>query len=105
MLDDSAAKYATLQPWQYHGSVYGVVPRHRGYLRPAGEWNFEEVVARGTRYTVTLNGTTIVDADVRELPSRLEGHVGKDRTVGHFGFCGHGDAVAFRNIRIRALSK
>jgi len=30
-----------LQPYQYHGSVYGVVPARRGVLRPVGEWNSE----------------------------------------------------------------
>jgi hypothetical protein len=53
--------------------------------------------------TVVLNGTTIVDADVQGLESRLEGHVGKDRSSGHFGFCGHGDPVAFRDLWIRRL--
>lgn len=103
VLDDTHAKYAELKPWQYHGSVYGVVPSHRGYLRPVGEWNFEEVTVKGTRYTVVLNGTTIVDADVATLSSNLEQHPGKDSREGHFGFCGHGDAVEFRAIAIKRL--
>jgi hypothetical protein len=32
-------------------------------------------------------------------------HPGKDRTSGHFGFAGHNDPVAFRNIQIRKLDK
>lgn len=103
VLDDSAAKYGKLEPYQFHGSVYGVVPSHRGYLRPVGEWNFEEVTVRGTRYTVVLNGTTIVDADIEALPSKLKDHAGKNNREGHFGFCGHGDAVAFRHVRIKKL--
>ncbi|MBL8756444.1 MAG: DUF1080 domain-containing protein [Planctomycetes bacterium] len=102
VLDDTHAKYADLKPYQFHGSVYGVVPSQRGYLRPVGEWNFEEVTVRGTRYTVVLNGTRIVDADIVELPSALKDHVGKNRTEGHFGFCGHGDAVEFRAVSIQA---
>ncbi len=47
ILDDDAKKYATLDPRQYNGSVYGMVPAQRGYLRPAGEWNFMEVTVRG----------------------------------------------------------
>jgi len=58
---------------------------------------------RGSRYLVALNGTPIVDGDVAKVTSQLEGHVGKDRTEGHFGFCGHGDAVEFRAIAIRPL--
>jgi hypothetical protein len=104
VLDDTAAKYAKLQPWQFHGSVYGVVPSHRGYLRPVGEWNFEQVTVRGTRYTVELNGTIIVDADIAALPTQLgQKHAGKNRTDGHIGLCGHSDPVAFRALQIRRL--
>lgn len=104
VLDDSAEKYAKLQPHQYHGSVYGVVPSQRGYQRSVGEWNFQQVTVRGSRYTVELNGTTIVDADLAGLRSELgDKHVGKDRKEGHFGFCGHGDPVEFRMIQIKRL--
>jgi hypothetical protein len=104
VLDDSAPQYTNLKPWQYHGSVYGVAPSHRGYLRPVGEWNFQEVVVRGARITVTLNGTTIVDADLAALDSSLgDKHTGRDRREGHFGFCGHNDAVAFRDVRVKRL--
>ena len=104
VLDDSDAKYATLKPWQFHGSVYGLVASHRGYQRPVGEWNFEQVTVRGSRITVELNGSIIVDADLKGLTSNLgDKHVGKDRTEGHFGFAGHGDAVAFRGIEIKKL--
>lgn len=103
VLDDSAPQYATLKPYQFCGSVYGVVPSQRGYLRPVGEWNFEQVTVRGTHFTVELNGTTIVDADIKELESHLKGHAGKNRTEGFFGFCGHNDPVEFRDITIRRL--
>ena len=103
VLDNDAPQYATLQPWQYHGSIYGQVPAQRGYLRPPGTWNFEQVTVRGSRITVELNGTVIVDADLAESgppPSGKE-HPGRTRTRGHFGFAGHGDAVGFRAVRLR----
>ena len=104
VLDDTAGKHAALEPWQYHGSVYGVAASHRGYLRPVGEWNFQEVTVKGSRVTVELNGTVILDADVASLPSQLgELHPGKDRREGRVGFCGHGDAVEFRAIVIKVL--
>jgi hypothetical protein len=104
VLDDSDPKYATLQPWQFHGSLYALVPAHRGYLRPQGEWNYEEVVVRGARIAVTLNGTTIVDADVAAArPQSDRAHPGKDRREGAFGFCGHQDPVEFRDIAIKIL--
>jgi hypothetical protein len=30
-------------------------------------------------------------------------HPGKDRPRGHFGFAGHNDPVAFRNLSIKTL--
>ncbi len=105
VLDDSAEKYAKLDPRQYHGSIYGMVAAHRGYQRPVGEWNFEEVTVQGSRIRVELNGTVIVDADVAQV-SEFMGktpHPGKDRTSGFFGFAGHNDPVGFRELRILSL--
>ena len=45
VLDNTAPKYAKLKPWQYHGSIYGIVPARTGYLNPPGEWNHETIVA------------------------------------------------------------
>lgn len=106
ILDDTHEKYANLQPWQYHGSVYGLVPAHRGYLRPVGEWNFEEVTLKGSRLTVVLNGTVIVEHDLAAITEPMDGqpHPGLSRRSGHLGFMGHGDRVEFRNILIRPIA-
>lgn len=109
ILDDTAPVYANLQPYQYHGSVYGVIPAKRGYLKPVGEWNYEEVRIQGTKITITLNGTVIVDGDI--AGPRDNGtmdhneHPGLKNTTGHIGFLGHGSLVKFRNIRIKNLSQ
>jgi hypothetical protein len=107
ILDDESPKYAKLDPRQYNGSVYGMVPAQRGYLRPVGEWNFMEVTVRGPTIQVELNGTHILDADLSKVTEFKDNrpHPGKDRTAGHFGFAGHNDAVAFRNIQIKRLEK
>jgi hypothetical protein len=107
LLDDDAARYAKLDPRQFNGSAYGMVAAQRGYLRPAGEWNFMEVTARGPTLQVELNGTRILDADLSKVTEFKDNrpHPGKDRTAGHFGFCGHNDPVAFRNIQIKRLDK
>jgi hypothetical protein len=107
ILDNGAEEYKDLRPYQYHGSIYGVVPAKRGYLKPVGEWNSEEVVADGRRITVRLNGVTIVDADIDEAstPQTMDGrdHPGLKREMGHIGFLGHGSRVEFRRVRIKEL--
>ncbi len=105
ILDDNDPKYAKLDPRQYNGSAYGMVPAHRGYLREVGEWNFIEVTAKGSTLVVELNGTRILDTDLSKVTEFKDKtpHPGKDRTKGHFGFAGHTDPVAFRNIEIRVI--
>jgi len=107
ILDNTAAIYADLEPYQYHGSVYGVIPARRGFLRPVGEWNYQEVTARGTKIKIVLNGTVIVDGDIAEAKEKgtIDGkdHPGLRNSKGHIGFLGHGSLVRFRNIRIMEL--
>ncbi len=107
ILDDPADEYKDLQPYQYHGSIYGIVPAKRGFLKPTGEWNRQEVIAKGRRITVILNGETIVDADLDEAtkdgPMDHKEHKGLDRATGHLGFLGHGTVVKFRNVEIKEL--
>jgi hypothetical protein len=105
VLDNDSPKYATLDPRQYHGSIYGMVAAHRGYLRPAGEWNFQEVTVKGSTIVVEVNGTRIVGADVAKVTEFMDGreHPGKDRRSGHFGFAGHDDPVAYRNVFVKVL--
>ncbi|HOX74969.1 MAG TPA: DUF1080 domain-containing protein [Bacteroidales bacterium] len=109
ILDNTAPVYANLQPYQYHGSVYGVIPAKKGFLNPVGEWNYEEVIVQGTQIKVILNGTTIVDGDI--AGPRDNGtmdhneHPGLKNKSGHIGFLGHGSVVNFRNIRIKDLSQ
>ena len=106
VLDDSATKYGKLDPRQAHGSAYGMVAATRGYLRPNGQWNFQEVTVKGSTIKVELNGTVILNTDLSKVTEYMANspHPGKDRTSGHFGFAGHGDAVEFRNVSIRPLA-
>ena len=105
VLDNSAAKYARLDSRQYHGSAYGMAAAKRGFQRPVGEWNYQEVTVQGSTIQVALNGTAILDTDLDEVQQFMSDRPrpGKKRKSGYFGFAGHGDPVAFRNIRIRAL--
>lgn len=105
VLDTEHPKYSKLDPRQAHGSAYGMISAKRGYLRPTGEWNFEQVTVRGSTLKVELNGTVILEGDLSQVTDYMADHPhpGKDLKVGHFGFAGHGDAVEFRNIRIMRL--
>jgi hypothetical protein len=105
VLDDSGPEYKSLRPAQYHGSIYDVVAAKRGALKPVGEWNTEEITAKGRQITVKLNDQTIVDADLAQItdPAVLKKHPGLAREKGRVGFCGHGAAVEFRNVRIKEL--
>ena len=115
VLDDGGSQYTSLKPFQYHGSIYGMVAPKRGSQKPVGEWNAEEITADGRHITVKLNGTTIVDANLDDIKdeemlkthrdlSKPEGSRGIANTRGHIGFLGHGARVEFRNIRIRELT-
>ncbi len=105
VLDNEAPEYKDLRPAQYHGSVYDVFAAKRGFLKPAGQWNVEEITANGRHITVKLNGTVITDANLDDAkdPEVLKKHPGLQRKSGHIGFLGHGSRVEFRNIRIKEL--
>jgi hypothetical protein len=106
LLDDSGDQYTNLAPYQYHGSIYGVVPAKRGSLKPVGEWNTMEIICDGTRIKVTVNGQVIVDAKVDEIKEFMDNreHPGLLKNDGHLAFLGHSTEVWFRNLRILPLT-
>jgi hypothetical protein len=105
ILDDSGPQYTNLQPYQYHGSIYGVVPARRGFQKKVGQWNFQEVRAVGSRITVMLNGEVIVDADIAGIKETMDhkNHPGLHNPKGRIGWLGHGTRVDWRNIRIKEV--
>ena len=110
VLDDNYDKVkGKIDPRQVHGSAYGMVGAQRGYQRPIGEWNFQEVTVKGSTIKVELNGYIILDADLSKVDMATvmgkSAHPGKDRKNGFFGFAGHGDAVGFRALSIKSLAE
>jgi hypothetical protein len=107
VLDDNyeQATKSKIDPRQAHGSAYGMVAAQRGYQHPIGEWNFQEVTVKGSKIKVELNGTVILDTDLSTVKDFManSAHPGKDRASGNFGFAGHNDPVAFRNVSIKKL--
>ena len=96
---------APLLPYQYHGSLYHCVGAKHGYLRPVGEWNYEEIEVRGQKIKVTLNGTKILDVDIDTFDRSQIEHPpkGLDNRKGHIGFAGHSDPVAYRSFKVKKL--
>lgn len=105
VLDNDADQYKKLDPRQYHGSAYGMAAAQRGYSRPIGQWNYQEVTVKGSTIQVELNGSKILDTDLSTVTEVMDktGHPGKTRPSGHFGFAGHNDPVQFRNLEIKKL--
>lgn len=113
LLDNNAERYKDLKDFQYNGSIYGIVPAKRNpdrndYLRPAGQWNSQEITAVGSKVRIVQNGEILVDADLEDFKTRPTAD-GTDRPAVHrrkgvIGFLGHGDPVRFRNIRIKEIT-
>lgn len=95
------------------GDLYDVVASARRMAKPAGDWNQARIRVEGPRIEHWLNGEKIVDI-VRGSPewnravasskhADVEGF-GMARE-GHILLQDHGDAVGYRHIEIRRLSR
>ena len=98
-------KLSWLKPWQYHGSIYGVVPAKTGYLKPVGQWNQETIIAVQDHIMVILNDAVIVDAYLDDLdPVDGTEHPAIQNRSGHVTLAGHSDRVEFRALQIADLA-
>ncbi len=101
ILDNTAEKYKDLKDYQFHGSLYTLAAADpKAPLKPVGEWNHQLVSVLGPALRVELNGEIILRANLDDVSRQHPDHAGAKRHFGHIGFLGHGDPVAFRNIRI-----
>ncbi len=93
------------------GSAYGLYPAPAGVVKPAGEWNAVRLVVRGSHVQHWLNGTKVVeyelgnpDWEAKVAASKFKQWPGYGRAArGHIALQDHGDRVAYRDIRVRAL--
>src|SRR5262245_21987086 len=87
------------------GSIFGIAPELKQNInKPLDEWNALRVVATGTRVTVTLNGVTVQDVDLKKYADKVRGknpHFLDTR--GHVGLQSWQGRVEFRNLRIKEL--
>ena len=94
-----------LKDYQHHGSLYFCAGAKQGYLRPTGQWNFQEIDIRGQQIKVILNGTRILDLDIDKFDRSQMEHIpgGLDRSDGFVGLAGHNDPVEFRSFKVKPL--
>lgn len=106
ILDNDDPQYKDLKPYQYHGGLYNYAPAKRGYLKPVGEWNKQEVIAQGANIKIILNGTVILDTNIKKVIKDIpydKVQAGLRNTCGHIAFLGHDSVVRFRYIRVKNL--
>lgn len=95
------------------GAVYDLYPPAVDVVKPAGEWNRVQIVARGPHVEHWLNGEKVVeyeawseDWSARVASSKFaELRAFGEARRGHIGLQDHGDEVSYRNIRIRRLGE
>jgi len=100
ILDNTAEKYKNLKDWQFHGSLYKFTAAKRGHLKPIGEWNHQRIIVSGDMVSVILNGQLITSASLSEAHAKHPDHTGAQRREGAIVFCGHGDVVRYKNLKI-----
>jgi hypothetical protein len=101
LLDDANIKGLT--DTTCTGSIIGIAPAlKRNVNKSLGEWNALRVVAKGTKVTVTLNGETVQDVDLKKYADKVKNPHFLD-TKGHIGLQSWSGRVEFRKLRIKEL--
>ena len=93
------------------GALYDLLPATHKTLKPVGEYNHVRLIKKGTHIEHWLNGTKVLEFDQGspELKAAIAQSKFKDKPgfgeaqKGHILLQDHGDAVWYRNIKIREL--
>jgi 3-keto-disaccharide hydrolase len=110
VIDDAGYK-EPLKPVQKSGANYDLHAPMHDVTKPAGSWNDTRIILKGNHVEHWLNGAKVVEYELgsadwenRVKASKFKEYprYGRARR-GHIGLQDHGDQVAFRNVRIRAL--
>jgi len=86
------------------GSLYNKIAPSVNASKPAGEWQTYDITFIGTRLTVLHNGQKVLD-NVDVGPMGTGAASSRPDGPGPLRLQGDHEAVSFRNIRIRPLSK
>jgi hypothetical protein len=109
ILDDETHPDAANGPTRKTAALYDLLAAQQGLLRPVGEYNETRIVFRGSRGEHWLNGIKVLEFDMAEpqfaelvAASKFRDIPGfAEKRSGHIVLQDHGDAVWFRNIKIR----
>jgi hypothetical protein len=93
------------------GDLYDLISCSKETVKPAGEWNSARIVSKNAKMEFWLNGTKVVeftmhtpewDQMVANSKFKTWPDFGK-ALKGHIAIQDHGDAVWFRNLKIKEL--
>jgi hypothetical protein len=111
ILDDAGHPDAANGPNRTTGALYDLIPPGAKTLKPVGEFNEARILFRGGHGEHWLNGAKVLEFDLGtpDMNERLAASKYWDiadfakKRRGHIVLQDHGDAVWFRNIKIREL--
>ena len=86
------------------GGIIGVVgPQKNEVLKPAGEWNAVDILAKGDKLSVKVNNAAVLDVDLADYKHITKQHPDLLRKNGHIGLQSWDGLVEFRNLKIKEL--
>lgn len=111
ILDDTLNPDARLGPHRAAASLYDILPVSGSILKPVGEYNAARILLNGNHGEHWLNGVKVLEYDLGTplFAARIAASKFKDipgfaaKRRGHIVLQDHGDAVWFRNIKLRGF--
>jgi hypothetical protein len=112
MIDDERHADAKIGAHRQTAAFYDVLPAADRPLKPAGEWNSSQVIVKGKHVEHWLNGKRVLqyELDSPALSAAIAKSKFKDIArfgkpqKGHILIQDHGNAVWYRNVRIKPLT-
>jgi hypothetical protein len=111
ILDDTGHPDAKNGPDRFCGANYDMEAPLAAACKPAGEWNSARIVVKGAHVEHWLNGQKTADYELWSPKWKEQVAASKFKAWPEYGMAKsgrlslqhHGDVVAFKNIKVRAL--